>query len=84
MSEKAGKKFLAPEPLTTALYSVKTRGTFRQVPTRRIRLSFVECAYPDLRDLLHRGLQWTFPLWKRMALNFREKKLLYILGFHFY
>ena len=25
-----------------------TRGTFRQVPTRRIRLSFVECAYFDL------------------------------------
>ena len=35
-----------------------TRGTFRQVPTRRIRLSFVECAYLDLRDFLHnfRGL----------------------------
>ena len=28
-----------------------TRGTFRQVPTRRIRLSFVECAYLDLRDI---------------------------------
>ena len=28
-----------------------TRGTFRQVPTRRIRLSFVECAYSDLRDI---------------------------------
>ena len=27
-----------------------TRGTFREVPTRRIRLSFVECAYSDLRD----------------------------------
>ena len=25
-----------------------TRATFRQVPTRRIRLSFVECAYLDL------------------------------------
>ena len=28
-------------------------GTFRQVPKRRIRLSFVECAYPDLCHLLH-------------------------------
>ena len=28
-----------------------TRGTFRQVPKRRIRLSFVECAYSDLRDI---------------------------------
>ena len=43
--------------------TIKTRGTFRQVPRRRIRLSFVECAYPDLRDLLHnfRGLQWIPP-----------------------
>ena len=31
--------------------SPRTRGTFRQVPTRRIRLSFVECAYSDLRDI---------------------------------
>ena len=28
-----------------------TRGTFHQVQTRRIRLSFVECAYLDLRDI---------------------------------
>ena len=28
-----------------------TKGTFRQVPTRRIRLSFVEYAYSDLRDI---------------------------------
>ena len=37
-----------------------TRGTFRQVPTKRIRLSFAECAYSDLRDFLHnfRGLKW--------------------------
>ena len=28
-----------------------TRGTFRQVPTRRTRLSFVEGAYSDLRDI---------------------------------
>ena len=28
-----------------------TRGTFQQVPTRRIRLSLVKCAHPDLRDL---------------------------------
>ena len=39
-----------------------TRGTFRQVPTRPIRLSFVKCAYSDLRDifLFHnfRGLKW--------------------------
>ena len=30
---------------------LKTRGTFGQVPTRRIRLSFVECAYSDLCDI---------------------------------
>ena len=49
-----------------------TRGTFRQVPTGRIRLSFVECAYLDLCNLLHnfRCLQW-ISLQKRMALNFR-------------
>ena len=37
-----------------------TRGTFRQVPTRRILLAFVECAYLDLRDFLHNftGLKW--------------------------
>ena len=39
-----------------------TRGAFRQVPTRRIRLSFVECAYLDLRDIYFfhnfRGLKW--------------------------
>ena len=38
------------------IYKIKEQG----VPTRRIRLSFMECAYQDLRDLLHnfRGLQW--------------------------
>ena len=38
-----------------------------------VRLS-MECAYPDLRDLLHnfRGLQ-RIPLWKRMALDLRKK-----------
>ena len=39
-----------------------TRGTFRQVPARRIRLSFVECAYSDLRNIYFfhnfRGLKW--------------------------
>ena len=38
-----------------------TRGTFQQVQTRRIRLSFVECAYLDLRDIFFhnfRGLKW--------------------------
>ena len=38
-----------------------TRGTFRQAPTRRIRLSLVECAYLDLRDIFFhnfRGLKW--------------------------
>ena len=30
---------------------IVTRGTFRQVPARRIHLSFVECAYSDLRDI---------------------------------
>ena len=33
------------------LIEFKTRGTFLQVPTRRIRLSFVKCAYSDLRDI---------------------------------
>ena len=32
-------------------YKSYTRGTFRQVPTRRISLSFVKCAYLDLRDM---------------------------------
>ena len=39
---------------------IVTRGTFRQVPTRRIHLSFVECAYSDLRDIFFhnfRGLK---------------------------
>ena len=39
----------------------KLRGTFRQVPTRRIRLSFVKCAYSDLREIFFhnfRGLKW--------------------------
>ena len=39
----------------------KTKGTFRQVPTRQIRLSFVKCAYSDLRDIFFhnfRGLKW--------------------------
>ena len=33
------------------LIEFKTRGTFLQVPTRRIRLCFVKCAYSDLRDI---------------------------------
>ena len=33
------------------LHKPRTRGTFWQVPTRRIRLSFVKCAYSDLRDI---------------------------------
>ena len=40
---------------------LQTRGTFRQVPTKRIRLSFVKCAYSDLRDIFFhnfRGLKW--------------------------
>ena len=56
-----------------------TRGTFRQVPTRRIPLSFVKCAYSDLRDVFFfhsnfRGLKW-IPLWKRMAPNFKTTTL---------
>ena len=37
-----------------------TRGSFQQVPTRRIRLSFVERAYWDVCDFFHnfRGLKW--------------------------
>ena len=48
--------------ISSTMLAYKTRGTFWQVPTRRIRLSFVECVYPDLRGLLHnfRGLQWIF------------------------
>ena len=30
---------------------IVTRGTFRQVPTRLIYLSFVECAYSGLHDI---------------------------------
>ena len=40
---------------------IKLGGTFRQVPTRRIGLSFVECAYSDRRDIFFqnfRGLKW--------------------------
>ena len=40
---------------------LQTRGTFRQAPTRRIRLSFVDCAYSDLCDICFhsfRGLKW--------------------------
>ena len=33
------------------LHKPRTRGTFWQVPTRQIRLSFVKCAYSDLRDI---------------------------------
>ena len=54
-----------------------TRGTFRQVPTRRIRLSFVECSYSYLRDIFFhnlKGLKW-IPLWKRMAPNFKTTTL---------
>ena len=52
-------------------------GTFRQVPTRRIRLSFVKCAYSDLRDIFcynFRGLKW-IPREKRMAPNFKTTTL---------
>ena len=38
----------------------ETSGTFQQVPTRRIRLSFGECANSDLRDIFFhnfRGLK---------------------------
>ena len=54
--------FVKGEP-SVFKFNTITRGTFREVPRRRIRLSFVECAYPDLRDLLHnvRGLQWIPP-----------------------
>ena len=62
-------KLVAWLDILYVLKEMKTRGTLRQVPTRRIRLSFVECAYQDLRDLLHnlRGLQW-IRLQKMMAI----------------
>ena len=56
---------------------IVTRGTFRQVPTRRIHLSFVECAYSDLRDFFFhnfRGLKW-IPQKKRLAPNFKTTTL---------
>ena len=55
----SNNNYVKPEMHMSCLH-LTTRGTFRQVPTRRIRLFFVECAYPDLRDLLHSiiGLQW--------------------------
>ena len=37
-----------------SFFNIETRGTFRQVPTRRIRLFFVKCAYSDLRDNMKR------------------------------
>ena len=72
--QKAVKHSIASQAVA-ALRNIthNTRGTFRQVPTRRIRLSFVECAYSDLRDIFFhsfRGLKW-IPLWKRMAPNFK-------------
>ena len=37
--------------------SLLTRGTFRQEPTRRIRLSFVKCAYSDFRVIFFISLE---------------------------
>ena len=50
--QKAVKHSIASQAVA-ALRNIthNTRGTFRQVSTRRIRLSFVECAYSDLRDI---------------------------------
>ena len=52
---------------------IVTRGTFRQVPTRRIHVSFVECAYSDLFHNF-RGLKW-IPQKKRLAPNFKTTTL---------
>ena len=49
----AGSPSSVGEPVCDNRFIVlyRIRGTFRQVPTRRIRLSFVKCAYSDLRDI---------------------------------
>ena len=61
----------------------RTKGsTFRQVPTRRIRLSFVECAYPEICYIIsevYNGFRY-----RKGWHSTLEKKLGYILGFHFY
>ena len=64
-----------------------TRGTFRQVPRTRIRLSFVKCAYSDLRDFFFhnfRGLKW-IPLSQKGWHPTSKQQLWHIvsLGFHF-
>ena len=50
---KALRVFMSRRYVTgiPSIFSHKTRGTFRQVPTRRIRLSFVKCAYSDILEV---------------------------------
>ena len=58
--------------------NISTRGTLRQVPMWWIRLSCVERAYSDLRNVFFfhnfRGLKW-IPLWKRTAPYFKTTTL---------
>ena len=62
-----------------------SRGTFQQVQTRRIRLSFVECAYLDLGDICFIILEVQNGFCKRKGWHPSSKQQLWhILGFHFY
>ena len=48
---KRGKSEYVESPQIQTQTTQETSGTFRQVPTRRVLLSFGECAYSDLRDI---------------------------------
>ena len=68
-------------------YIYNTRGTFRQVPTRRIRLFFVKRAYSDLRDIyfffiileVYNGFRYRKG-WHQTS----KQQLWHTLGCHFY
>ena len=70
----------APCLTSTALNNNKTRGTLQQVPTRQIRLSFVECAIQIFAICniildVYNGFHYR----KNMAPNFNSIKLTLIL-----
>ena len=55
------------------------------MPTRRIRLSFVECAYSDLRDIFFHNFRGLNGFRYRKGWHPTSKQQLWhILGFHFY
>ena len=63
-----------------------TRGTFRQVPTRRIRLSLRnKCAYLDLRDIFFISLKiYNGFRYRKEWHPISKEQLWHILRFHFY